>query len=140
MLNGRGELQLENPLGPIARTRQYIDAGSPLIHGSATGTAAAGVLPVPFQISAFSAVNCRLVESSNWYRSAPRTGRHANAGVRENVGTPRADSERGSFGVRRKDFSPPGTARRAPLLEPVAAGTTTMRPAASAAPTTSFGI
>ena len=66
MLSGRGVLHCETPVGPSARTRQYIDAGSPVIHGSATGTEAAGVRVRADQIRALRAAKLRLVESSNW--------------------------------------------------------------------------
>ena len=88
MLKPRGWLHGENvPSAPNARTRQYSDAWSPVIHGSEIGTATAGVFSERLdQMTALSAPKFRLVESSNSYRVARGTGAQAKDGVRENVG------------------------------------------------------
>ena len=54
-----------------------------------------------------------LVESWNWYFVAPRTGFHAKAGVRENVGTLSCDAVgiRVACAVRRKACRPDGVDR-----------------------------
>src|SRR5262245_60587145 len=109
MLNEAGRLHCEKPFGPTPRTRQKRDAGSPLIHGSASGTEAAGESTFASQIRALSARKSSLVESWNWYRVAPRTWFHANAGVREYVGTGRdADGVRDSCARRRNVCRPLG--------------------------------
>src|SRR3954465_5535150 len=88
MLKPRGWLHCEKaPPAPNARTCQYSDAWSPVIHGSEIGTATAGVFRERLdQMTALSAPKFLLVESSNSYRVARGTGAQANDGVRENVG------------------------------------------------------
>jgi hypothetical protein len=76
---------LETPLRVTARTCAQSAYGEPVIHGRRTGIAAVGIFKeVLVQICALSA-KLLLVESSNSYRTAPRTGFQANDGVREKV-------------------------------------------------------
>ncbi len=104
---------------PNARTRQY--SGRPEVHGSAIGTGDAGVISALLDhTTAFPARKVWLVESSNWYRAAPRTGFQANDGVLTNDALAGAASPSRSSNA----CSPVGTVSASDLAEePVAAGT-----------------
>src|SRR3954465_3175026 len=136
MLKPRGWLHCEKaPPAPNARTCQYSDAWSPVIHGSEIGTATAGVFRERLdQMTALSAPKFLLVESSNSYCVAPRTGAQANDGVRENVrGIPSPGVARERLGVSLKFWSAFGLPRDGRLAAaPAASGTTATHASAAA--------
>ena len=76
------------PFAAIPRTRAYRECGVPVIHGSAIGTAATGLLMVVSSHAIELPEKFGSVERTSSYFAAPRDGFHANAGVRGKVVVP----------------------------------------------------
>src|SRR3954454_21836184 len=120
MLKPYGALHGVTPLDVIARTCAYSEYGLPVIQGRAVGIETTGLRRFAVLQSMALSAKRLLVASSNSYRTAPRAGCQANAGVREKVWL--ADSS-----ARRRKALTPATAVRLAAgagLAPACAGPT----------------
>src|SRR5438067_4545910 len=119
---------LHGPTAPFVampRTRAYNEWGVPVIHGSEIGTAATGELTVESSHAIEFPEKAGSFERTSSYRTAPRTGFHANAGVRGKLVVPVAKPGR-------KAWSAPGAASRFAVATCAGARTAAFAPLASA--------